>query len=118
MPVLELRDDNTIHVHPTSWNGKENIGNKIYAPLGGIIVLKQGDENQISSLCAKDGIIPVFKQMIVLPETKDEILAMTDIMDCMFRNYPIMKYVNLGDDESTKLLRETIKQILRERYEV
>lgn len=118
MPVLENRDDGTIWVYPTSWNGKESIGNKISAPLGGIVYLEQGKENSLTVLPARDGMIPLFSQFIVIPETVEEIKSLTLIMERMFSSYPVMKYVNLGNDDSTVLLRDMINGIMEERYEV
>ena len=117
---LERRDDShiCIYVHPTSWNGKENIGNKISAPLGGVIYLEQGDQNSIDGLSVHNGILPVYKQFIVLPDTEEEIRSLSRIIETMFRNYPVLKYINLGNDESTILLRNRINEIIEERYEI
>lgn len=118
MPVLECKEDGNIYVHPTSWNGKENIGNRISAPLGGVIYLEQGDHNCISSFSVHDGLLPIYQQFIVLPDTKEEILILSNIIETIFKNYPILKYVNQGNDESTILLRETINHILETKYEI
>lgn len=112
MPVLECKEDTSIYVHPTSWNGKEHIGNHISAPLGGIIYLEQGNQNFISRYMPKDGIIPLFGQFMVIPDTADDVNQMVKLIDSMFRFYPVMKYINLGNDESTMILRDTINQLL------
>lgn len=108
MPVLERREDGSLWAHPTSWNGKENIGNRICAPVAGIVLLEQGKVNLIQPLGARDAILPFFGQFIVRPETESEILALARLMDQMLRKVPCFKYVNLGDDASTVLLRETL----------
>lgn len=114
MPVLELKKDQRIWVHPTSWNGKENIGNRIVAPLGGIICLKQDCINYIEKYSVDEGLMPIYSQMIVLPDTKEEITAITDIMNCIFRSYPVWQFPNKGDNESTILLRNTISKKIGE----
>lgn len=108
MPVLERCDDGSIWAHPTTWNGKENIGSRICAPVAGIILLEQGKENRILPLSARDAVMRFFGQFIVRPETEEQIRALARLMDQMLRNLPCFKFVNLGDDASTTLLRETL----------
>ena len=108
MPVLETREEDSVWVHPTHWNGKESIGSTSTAPLGGIIVLEQGRENRIERLTSHQALIPVLNQFCGIPETEEDILKMFGILDRMLRGYPVWKLTNLGDDASTKLLRETI----------
>ena len=118
MPVLECREDEKIYVHPTSWNGKENIGNKISAPLGGIIYLEQGPDNKIDRLSVHDGLLSVYNQFIVIPETKEEISSLCKIIETMFKNYPVLKYLNSGDEYSTVLLRKSISSIMETKYAI
>ena len=108
MPVLERQEDGSVWAHPTTWNGKENLGNPICAPVAGIVLLEQGKENRIRLLSARDAVMPFFEQFIVRPETEEQIRALARLMDQMLRNVPCFKLVNLGDDASTTLLRETL----------
>ena len=48
-PLLEFRKDGIL-VHPSPWRGKEGLGSLDTAPLGGIILLEQSEENRM--LCA------------------------------------------------------------------
>lgn len=111
MPVLERREDGSVWAHPTSWNGKENIGNRITAPLGGIVLLAQGKENRISPLPAREAILPFFEQFIVRPDTEEQIRALARLLDQMLTKVPCFKFVNLGDEASTALLRETLSPL-------
>ena len=108
MPVLERREDGSIWAHPSPWNGKEKIGNRICAPIAGIVLLEQGKENAVTPLSAGDALRPFFNQFIVHPETEEQIRALARLMDQMLRNIPCFKLVNRGDDASTALLRETL----------
>ena len=108
MPVLERREDGSVWAHPTTWNGKENIGSRLSAPVAGIVLLEQGKENAVTPLSARDAVVPFFEQFIVRPETEEQILALARLMDQMLRNLPCYKLVNRGDDASTLLLRETL----------
>lgn len=113
MPVLERRGDGSIWAHPTSWNGKENIGNRISAPVGGVVLLAQGRENVLTPLSVRDGLQPIYEQFIVRPETEEQIRALGRLMDQMFRTLPFWKLVNLGDPASTELVRAAFAERLR-----
>lgn len=108
MPVLEKKNDGTVWVHPTSWNGKENVGNKIIGQAGGIVLLEQGAENRIDRLSAYDAVLPVLKQFLVRPETEAQIRSLAEITDQVLRGVPVWKMTNTGDLESTMLLRQTL----------
>ena len=117
MPALEPREDGAVWVHPSSWNGKENLSSRISAPLGGIVLLEQGKENCIAPLSPREGVLPLLQQFMALPETEGELLAMAALLERMLRTAPAWKLVNLGDDASTELLRNTLLADLTERGE-
>ena len=108
MPVLEM-DNSHITVHPSPWNGKERIKGHKSAPLGGILHLKQGEENRIRRLTSEEAVMPVFSQLAVRPETREQILIMSSLTEMIVKNYPVFELVNLGDIESSRLLAETLK---------
>lgn len=110
MPVLEPRADDSLWVHPTSWTGKENIGSFTSAPLGGVVLLKQGKENHISLVHPREAIPFLLGQFPIYPENETEIHGICRILDIMLRKYPVWKFVNLGDAASTELLRETLAE--------
>ena len=112
MPVLESRMDGSIWIYPTSWNGKENVGNRINGQAGGIVLLEQGDENRITRLSASEAVLPIIEQFLVRPETEPQVYALAGIADCVLRNLPVWKMVNTGDDSSTRLLRDTLLRFL------
>ncbi len=107
-PVLEQREDGSVWVHPTHWNGKESIGSRAFAPLGGIIVLEQARENRMERLSAHEALVPVLNQFCAAPDTEEEIRTIFGMLDHMLGEHPVWKLSNRGDDASTLLLRETI----------
>jgi energy-coupling factor transporter ATP-binding protein EcfA2 len=113
MPVLELKNDHTIMVHPSAWNGKENIHSFLNAPLGGVFYLRQSDSNQICKMNVSKGVVPLLNQFGVQLRSKTEILAVSEILDCMFRNQCVYGFDNTGTYESTKMLKDFIDQIRR-----
>ena len=105
-PTLELRGEE-IRVHASPWNGKESIGTRRSAPLGGVVVLEQGGGNRITRLAPREALEALFKSLAFEPETEAEIRATCRILDGML-NRPVWKLVNRGDLASTELLRRTL----------
>ena len=101
MPVICRREDNSVTVHPSPWNGKEKYRSHLSAPLGGIILLSQSKENRISPVKPEDAIIPVFSQFIVTPQNEFQTNSLTGIIDAMLRNYPVWCLANDGSSAST-----------------
>lgn len=113
LPVLAGRENGSVWVYPTSWNGKEDIGNRISAPLGGIIVLEQGSEDRIVPLPTSESVRPLFRQFMVRLETEEEILSLAKLLEQMLTAVPCWKMINRGGDESTELLRSTVLQHMK-----
>ena len=108
MPVLALRGGR-ISVHSSSWCGKENMGRRgLSAPLAGVVLLEQADRNELLPLEPHDALYPFFSQMLVRPETEEQIMGLARIMDSLLSGYPLMRFKNLGDDASTAMLRDAI----------
>ena len=118
MPVLEKKADGTVWVHPTSWNGKENIGNKICGKAAGIVLLEQGAENRIERLSAYDAVLPILRQFLVRPETEEQIRSLAEIADQVLRALPVWRMVNTGDLNSTILLRRTLSKSISGEKEI
>ena len=107
MPVLEQLDGE-ITVHPSPWNGKESIGSFLSAPLGGIVLLEQGQENRIEPLPVREAIVSLIPQFVTTADTEAEILTLCGLLEGLLHK-PVWKLVNKGDLASTELLRETLR---------
>ena len=59
---------------------------------------------------ARAAIPSLFGQFISEYETEEQIRTVCELMDGMLSRYPAWKYVNLGDDASTELLRAAIAE--------
>ena len=105
MPVLELREDGGVWVHPSPWNGKENIGNRVSAPLGGVVYLRQGKQNELTRPPVQELLTPVFRQFMARPETEEDVRTLGRLADRIFSAYPVWQFVNDGTPASTELLR-------------
>lgn len=105
MPVLERRDDGSVWVHPSLWNGKERIAGNRCAPLAGIVLLEQGTKNILQRPSNRELILPLLQQMMCRPDTGEQAVALCALLDRMLRTAYVQKLVNLGDEASTELLR-------------
>ena len=68
-PVLELREDGSVMVWPSPWNGKENWYGAEAAPLAGIILIQRGEESKVEPLTPRDAVVPVYAQLIQTGES-------------------------------------------------
>ena len=114
LPILEQRSDGSVRVHSSNWNGKEGVGNNTSALLGGLILLEQGRENRIGPLDVRDSAPQLLCQFAASLDHEKQIRTVCDMLDAMLRRYPTWKYVNLGDDASTELLRSVIAEEMGE----
>ena len=68
-PVLELREDGSVMVWPSPWNGKENWYGAEAAPLASIILIQRGEESKVELLSPRDAVVPVYAQLIQTGES-------------------------------------------------
>lgn len=114
-PLLVMREDGSVLVCSSPWRGKERYGQRgLCAPLGGIILLEQGDHNEVMRLAAADAVIPLFTEYISYPEKEEQILCQAKLLDQILHKVPVWKLVNLGDEDSAALALEALKHYLEE----
>lgn len=107
--VLKI-DECGVLVFPSPWRGKENMGNRITAPLGGIILLEQAAENSICRLSAKKAAGRVYLQFMFARETTEQLLAVCSLEHRLLSTAPVWLLKNRGDEESTLLCYETLEK--------
>lgn len=110
-PVLECRDDGII-VHSSPWNGKENMGMKLSAPLGGIVVLERSEENRIERL-GKDAILPIYVQFLYSARDPEAVRKVFAMEDKILRAVPVWRLYSRGDEASAQLCHDTIEEELK-----
>ena len=109
-PILAL-DDGTFTVHPSPWNGKENLGNLISAPLGGIVLLKRGAQNRMERVL-HGAAVPIYSQFLysaIKPAALDAVCAMED---ALLRTVPVWELTSCGDLDSAELCRAGLEEVL------
>lgn len=109
-PVLELKKDNTIMVHPSPWNGKENWHGAEAAPLAGVICLMQDRKNQIKRLSTEEAAKQIFMSVFQSYESEKIIKMAGGMAAEIMKRVPVWLLTNLGDFDSSRLLYETIKE--------
>lgn len=108
-PVLQFRQ-NLIEVHPSPWNGKENIGSDLTGILSGIILLKQGQENIIEPLSKEDAVLPVMNQINTFMKTEETVHMVCRLEEQLLKKIPVWKFINTGTKESSEMLYKYLKQ--------
>ena len=113
MPLLEWKEDGSIWVHPTPWNGKERIRGKVCAPLAGIVILEQQKINSIESIIPYVSGVPLLHQMAIRPETEEQIIRMADLLNRLLQACPVWKLKNCGDQAAVQMTALTFKEHLK-----
>lgn len=104
-PIVEAMPDGTVTVHPTPWNGKENLKSCMkHATLGGFICLKQEAENSIRVMPHAEKTLYLFRQMMFLPDCREKVLLAGDILSSMVKSAPAWLLANNADEESSELV--------------
>ena len=112
-PILECRNDGSIWIYSSPWRGKEKYGIKdLCAPLGGIILLERGKENQIDRIALNEAVLPLFVEFVSYPENTNQIRHQGFILNQIVNSIPIWKLTNVGDEDSANLTISTIEDYL------
>lgn len=106
--VVSISDDMRVWLYPSPWTGKEKESGYAYAPLGGILVLKQSDNNQIRRIEPRESVLEIFQQFLNVGDSSEEVFAIGELTDYLLNNIPIWLLENIGDEESTKLAYQTL----------
>ncbi len=106
--ALLSRDGERFRLSPAPWTGKEGDRGTASGELAGIVLLAQGDHNAIRRVTPRESAVPLFGQLLLRPETEEEIRAAAAMLDALLRSVPVWRLDNLGDPDSAALTREMI----------
>ena len=101
-------------MHPSPWRGKENMGSMRSAPLGGIIMLKQGQENAMRRVEPKEAVAELFMQFLFTRSTPLDVRRERTIqyyrvtVERLLQTVPVWQLVNRGDEASARLCHDTL----------
>ena len=106
-PVLSFHD-NEIIVHPSPWNGKESWHGADAAPLGGIILLRRGEENRLEAAQPREIALEIYAQFIQSCREPDKIRWVADMETRMLDAVPLWRLTTNTVPDSTRLLLESV----------
>ena len=110
-PILRFMEDGKIYVYPSPWRGKENWGDdEIVAPLGGVILLKQGAENQLAAADLFQQAARLFSCFFSWFEEEESVRRICLFEERIWNSVPVWVLTNTGDVESAKLVHDLIKK--------
>lgn len=108
-PVLAVTDEEIV-VYPSPWNGKEGMGQQITAPLGGIILLRQSQENRIRKISARESAGILFPQFLFNRNITDDVYKVGQLEESMLNRTPVWLLENRGDTASAVLCHDTLME--------
>lgn len=107
-PFLKIEKDGSLWVCSSPWNGKEGIGSVQTAPLAGIVLLKQGNVNQIRPLTIREALFPIYQQLLFSRATADQVYNAFALEEVLLTQIPVWECINCGDHEAARLCHDTI----------
>lgn len=99
-------------VYPSPWNGKEGWNGNNHAPLAGIILLEQGDHDELIRLTEREAVFPVFLQFLFTPDNRSCVENVCDYEEQMLIHIPVFKLINCGTAESALLTHKFLLENL------
>lgn len=98
----------SVRIHPSPWNGKENWRGAEAAPLAGIILLERGEENKLSAITEQEAILPLYTHFIHTAWAPETIRSVAALETRLLRSVPLWKLVTHEVPGSTMLLLDAI----------
>lgn len=110
-PALSWSPDGDIIVYPSPWTGKERWAGTDKAPLHGLILLEQGQTNTVKAMDMQEAVLPVIKEFIYTPRSRQSVHTVCRMADSMLRGTPLYRFINKGDAESSAMLYDLITRV-------
>ncbi|MBE6589638.1 MAG: hypothetical protein E7643_05610 [Ruminococcaceae bacterium] len=86
-PLLRVEEDGSVTACGTPWNGKENWGENISAPLRAICFLERGEKNEIRA-AEEEEILPRLMHQVYLRGERESVERRLVMMDALMRAVP------------------------------
>lgn len=110
-PFLKPGSGGKIIVYPSPWKGKENWGGNEFAPLRGLVLLKQGQNNIMKCMSREEAALPIMEQFLFTAPNRKSVHTVCRIADIMIKTVPIYHFENRGDLASSQMLFECIEKL-------
>ena len=108
-PLLRLESDGSITACGTPWNGKENWGENISAPLAAICFIERGETNAIRR-AQDDEIINRIAHQLYLRGARQSVQQRLIMMDALVRAVPYYVLACTISDEAALLAYDSMKK--------
>lgn len=108
-PLLRIEADGSVTAFGTPWNGKENWGENISAPLRAVCFLDRGVENKIRRASEEEAIVRLAQQLYLRGDRACVNLQLA-LMDGLVRNVPFYILACNISDEAALLSYRTMSQ--------
>lgn len=109
-PVIEVREDGSVMVHPSPWNGKEGWHGAEAAPLAGIVLLRRGEENSLVRVSEDKAAWRVFLSVFQSYTDNETIRMAAAMAEKIVKSSPVWLMTTHTVPDSTELLYECIKR--------
>ena len=108
-PLYRLEEDGSLTAFGTPWNGKENWGENISAPLAAICFIERGVENSICR-ADEDDVVNRLMHQLYLRGSRQSVTQQLILMDALVRAVPYyVLHCNISD-EAALLAWNTMKK--------
>ncbi len=108
-PLLRVEEDGSIRVFGTPWNGKENWGENISAPLAAICFIERGAVNSIRP-AEEDEILTRIAHQLYLRGERTSVQQRLLMMDALVRAVPYYVLACTISDEAAILAYNTMRK--------
>lgn len=108
-PLFRVEDDGSVTAFGTPWNGKENWGANISAPLAAICFIERGEVNSIRRAEESDAIGRLMHQLY-LRGNRDSVNRQLILMDALVRAVPYYILACNISDEAAQLSWSTMRR--------
>ena len=100
--------DQSILVHPSPWNGKENWHGAEAAPLAGLILLSRGPENRLTALTDREAALTMYQHFLQSAWEPENIRRVAALETRLLRAVPIWLLESDQVPDSTRLLLDAV----------
>ena len=108
-PLYRVEADGSITAFGTPWNGKENWGENISAPLAAVCFIERGEKNSVSP--AEEGdVLNRLVHQLYLRGSRESINRQLLLMDALVRAVPYYVIACTISDEAALLAWNTVRK--------
>ncbi len=108
-PLMRVEANGSIRAFGTPWNGKENWGENISAPLAAVCFIERGAVNTIRK-AAEDEILSRIAHQLYLRGERTSVEQRLSMMDALVRAVPYYVLACTISDEAALLAYDTMKK--------